>query len=317
MVRLCIAFSPQSLTFPRAYNDDIPTLIAGLSLFASKALKARQELIYSFNQYIKGGCQDAAQVIKERTRILTEHGVPADDIARQTVLFNIPLLSNSAPTAFWTVFNIFSRPELLQELRTELEKVAVIKNAEGSWELDIVALKTKCPRLLAALEETQRHLTIHANIRKVMEDTTLDTYHLQKGNYLQIPNAPIHHDAELWGPEAGTFDPHRFVKDDGTAMSSSLPSYSYLAWGAAPHLCPARQFASTEMLASAALLILRVDIVPLAGKWRTPEKRFGDLVTILPPKTDFEVEFRERGGWGGKWDMKIGESTSKVPLTSG
>jgi cytochrome P450 len=302
----------------RNWNEGVPTLVAGLGAFAPKALRARRDLVNSFNTYLSSNFQDAAEVTKERIRVMSDYGVPPDDIARMQASFNIALLSNTAPSAFWTLFNVFSRPGLLKELRTELEECAVSLDGENSqYELDVAAVKTKCPLLLSVFEETQRTLTIHANIRKVLEDTTLGAYHLQKGNYIQIPNAPIHNDAELWGPNPTDFNPRRFVKNDGTTLSSSLPSNSFLAWGVAPHLCPARQFASTEILAFAAMLFLKVEIEPVGGKWKRPEPNVGDLVTVLPPKTDVEVEIRQRDGWDRNWVPKIGESTSKVPLTSG
>lgn len=300
------------------WNEGLPTLVAGLGIFAPEALNARQDLVNSFKSYLSGGYQDAAELTKARIKVMSEYALPLDDIARMQIGFNIALLSNTAPSAFWTLFNVLSRPELLQELRAELEECAVSRDAEKSpYELDVVAIKTKCPRLLSVFEETQRTLTVHANIRKVLEDTTLGTWHLQKGNYVQIPNAPIHNDAKLWGIDATEFNPRRFVKNDGTTLSSSLPSNSFLAWGMAPHLCPARQFASTEILVMAALLFLRVEIKPVGGKWKRPDPKVGDFVTVLPPKKDVEVEVRQRDGWNGNWILKMGESTSKVPLASG
>jgi cytochrome P450 len=310
------------ITVRRTWNDGVPTLVAGLGIFARNTLKARQELIGNFNDYLNSGYEDAAQVIKDRIRVLSEYGAPTDDIARMNLGFAIALLSNTAPTAFWFLYNIFSRTLLLRDLRAEIEKHAVsaTKNPDGEnleWEIDVVAIKTKCPLLLSVLEETQRHLTIHANIRMVIEDTKLDEYHLQKGNFVQIPNAPVHHSTDLWGSDAAEFNYHRFNKNDDTKMSSSLPSHAYLAWGTAPHLCPARQFASTEVLMMATLLVLRVDVKPVSGRWVRPETSVGELVTILPPKKDIDVEISAREGWEGKWSFKMGESKSRVPLASG
>jgi cytochrome P450 len=310
------------MTIRRTWNDGVPTLVAGLAIFARKTLKARIILIDTFNKYLKRGFRDAALVIKERIRVLSDYGAPRDDIARMQVAFGVALLSNTAPTAFWFLYNIFSQPPLLQALRAELDKHAVPSPGTQDekpldFEVDVVAIKTKCPLLLSVLEETQRHLTIHANIRMVLEDTTLDDYHLLKGNYVQIPNAPIHHDTELWGSDAAEFNPYRFTKIDGTKLAPSLPSYAYLAWGTAPHLCPARQFASTELLVMAAQLVLRVDIKPVGGRWVRPKTSIGDLVTMLPPKKDIEVEVTAREGREGNWTFKMGESMSRVPLASG
>jgi cytochrome P450 len=312
------------LTIPRAWNDGIPTLVAGLGIFAHKALKARQEVIDSCNQYLNGSYDDAAEMTKERIRVMSEYNLPTDDIARMISSFNTALLSNTAPTAFWTLWNIFSRPALLQELRTELEDNAVSSHktqdgAKSEFELDVAAIKTKCALLLSIFEETQRSETIHANIRKVLEDTKLDNkYVLKKGNYVQIPNAPIHHNGEIWGPDASDFNPRRFVKSDNApALALGLPSHAFLAWGTAPHLCPARQFASTEILVMVALLVLRMEIEPVGGKWERPASSLGDLDTVLPPKKDVEVEIRVRDGWDGVWKAKMGDSRSRVPLASG
>jgi cytochrome P450 len=285
---------------------------------APKVLKARQDLVDGFKKLLNGDYEDVAKVTKDRVRAMSEYGVPLDDNARMVVAFTIALLSNTAPTMFWTLYNVFSRPELLQELRAELEEDAVARSSGGSqYELDIVAIKTKCPLLLGVFEETQRTLHVHANIRKVLEDTTLDTYRLQKGNYVQLPNAPIHRDADIWGENPTDFNPHRFLKSDGTAVSSSLPSNAFLAWGTAPHVCPARQFASTEILAMTALMILKFELEPVGGQWKRPDPRYGDLATILPPKKDMEVVVRPRQGWNGECVLKMGLSTSKVPLVSG
>jgi hypothetical protein len=107
------------------------------------------------------------------------------------------------------------------------------------------------------------------------------------------------------------------VKNEETVLALSIPPYSFLASGTVPYLCPARQFASTEVLVMMALLALRVKIEPLGGKWERPEPSYGDLVTILPPKRDIAVNIKSRDGWDGNWSLKIGESTSRVPLSSG
>jgi hypothetical protein len=323
LVSLAEAFPPNiHANNLRTWNDGIPTLVAGLSVFARKALRGRQDVINSYKEYLGGDYENASELVKEQVRVMSAYGVPADDLARQRAAFDIALLSNTAPTAFWTLFNIFSRPALLQELRAELEQNAVlsprVQNGRNSeFELDIVGIKTKCPLFLSVFQETQRTLTIHANIRKVLEDTTLEGYRLQKGSYVQIPNAPIHNNAELWGADAAAFNPRRFVKNEETVLASSIPPYAFLAFGTAPHLCPARQFASTEVLVMVALLALRVEIEPLGGKWERPEPSYGDFVTILPPKRDIDVDIRSRDGWGGNWSLKIGDSTSRVPLASG
>ena len=211
-------------------------------------------------------------------------------------------------------------------------------------------MKSHCKLLLSAYQETQRTLHTHANIRKITDDTLLaNQYLVKKGHYVQIPNAPIHRSTAVWGPDAAKYDPYRFVGGKGASggnkTAEKLPSYSFLAWGLAPNLCPARQFATTEILILIAIMVMRLDITPTHSKdlarpvaktanghvkksddqdwtstWVPPAQNIGIFATIWPPKRDIDVEFRMRGDgeWArGRWSVKLGESVSKFPLASG
>ncbi len=149
---------------------------------------------------------------------------------------------------------LFSRQEILAEVREEIEAQAVIGSKEHGFVLDVAALKTRCYLLLSVYEETQRTRHAHANIRAVLSDAVLDgRYLLKAGSYLQMPGQPIHASTEVWGHSASEFDPYRFVQKRGIARGA-IPTGGFLAWGAPPHLCPARQFATTEILIAVALL---------------------------------------------------------------
>lgn len=224
------------------------------------------------------------------------------------------MLSNTVPTFYWTVWELFSRPQLLSEVRDELEKQAIVKLDDGGFALDVAALKTECTLLISLFQETQRVRHIHAAIRKVMQDTMLDdTYFLKAGNYLQMPGQAIHYDDRIWGPSACEFDAHRFV-NSGKRLGGS----SFLAWGAPPHLCPARQFAATEILIMVALLAMQVNLSPASGTWqKNPALDFNDPITVLNPKKDVAMDVFVRPGWTGQWTLRMSQSITRVPLASG
>lgn len=306
----------------REWDKDLVSQLAGVpEIIIKEQVKRRDLVIEAFRHYMSNDHSDAAEVIHERERIFKRDGVPADDIARIQMSFNVALLPNTAPTAFWTIYDIISRPDLLRDIRHELEAVAV-DNQGGIVELDVAALKTRCPLLLSAHQETQRLRTINANIRQVMEETILDgKYWLKKGSYVEIPNSPIHYHPEVWGKSAKEYNPRRFMDGDISIPRSALPtSYAFLAWGTAPTLCPARQFAATEILILTAMLVLQADIEPLrcdGDKWREPAHMKGQLVVILPPKETLMVQVKARSGWDGEWKLRMGGSRTRVPLASG
>ena len=84
------------------------------------------------------------------------------------------------------------------------------------------------------------------------------------------------------------------------------------------HLCPARQFAATEISIFVALLALRVDLCPVGGSLdQDPALDSTDPVTVLNPKEDVSFNVQAREKWNGQWILLMSESTIRIPLASG
>ncbi|OAA53194.1 Cytochrome P450 [Cordyceps fumosorosea ARSEF 2679] len=320
---------------------------------------ARQKVFAAHERYCAAVPGDASELLRSRWRVLRAAGVPEADCARQQATLPIGMLSNTVPTLYWTLWELFSRPTLLALVRDELlaaGAVVVVQRptpqevddtgsssgaGHGEFALHVAALKRRCPLLLSVMQETQRARHVHAAVRKVLRDTELDggRYLLRGGSYLQMPGYAIHHSTSVWGPSAGEFDPHRFVpreeeaeeEEEGegggggggggeTTKRRKQRGSDFLVWGAPPHLCPARQFAATEMLILVALLAMRADLAPAegGGAWEAaPALDLGDPVTVLNPKRDVPVRVMSRPEWEGEWSVVMSESTLRVPLASG
>ncbi|KAH0027772.1 cytochrome P450, partial [Aureobasidium melanogenum] len=302
-----------------AWHSHLSAHISGLDFdIFRRGYAARQKVFGAHAKYCSDIPSDASLLFTERWRILSEAGLSEADCIKQQATLPIGMLSNTVPTFYWTIWELYSREDLLAEVREELKAHAIIKQEDG-FTLDIAALKTECALLLSVFQETQRTRHIHAAIRKVMSDTLLDgKYLLKKGNYLQMPGGSIHSNTELWGPSATEFDPYRFLNQGAHASGFKQRGRDFLAWGAPPHLCPARQFAATEILILVALLVMRVDLRPVRGTWeKSPALDFNDPVTVLNPKTDVQVHVSAREKWAGRWNLHMSPSTCRVPLASG
>jgi cytochrome P450 len=65
------------------------------------------------------------------------------------------------------------------------------------------------------LNETLRYHSTVINIKQVQHDTTLaDQYFLKKHAIVMIPGQSIHHNTDIWGSTANTFDHTRFLSAD-------------------------------------------------------------------------------------------------------
>lgn len=329
----------------RKWTEYHPQHIAHMDFFRV-GYAARDIVFDAFRTYCRSLPADASEVVRERERVLRDAGVSEDDIAKQEASFCTAVFPNTVPTMYWSVVELFSRPDVLDAVRRELEANAVRRSDDDDDDdddarvsvLDVAALKTRCPLLLSVLQETQRTRAVNAMVRKVMDDTVLDgRYLLKKGNFLQIPSQPLHLSTAHWGASAETFDPYRFVAAGASAgdvekeragggsssnstSNSSSASSMFMPWGAAPHLCPARQFATTQIIMVLALLALRVELKPAArdGRWdREAPLVTGDLVTVLNPAREARLVVSVRDGGDGTWKLEMGDSRTKVPLASG
>jgi len=281
-----------------------------------KGYKARDTVFEAFRNYCQSIPDDASFIIRERQKILLDGGFSKEDAYKIQSTLSDAAYPNTVPTLFWTLYEIYSRPELLEAIREEIFSKAVGKSDDG-FTLDIAALQTECHILLSAYQETQRSRHAQVAFRGVMEDTLLGGYLLKKGNYLHMPAKPIHKSPEFWGHEASVFDPYRFVPAKTGEKAKISPS-SFRAWGIPPHICPARQFASTEILITTALLILRTDLVPANGKWeREPAVKVMEISTLPRPKKDVRLKVNARDEGRGNWTLTIGKSKTRVSLASG
>lgn len=301
--------------------DHVGLMIVNLDMFARKGWAGRQVVMDAMREYMSNGYpSDCAEVHKGRQELFKQYEIPFEDRYKIETTFCAAVFGNTAPTAHWTIWEPFSRPDVLRALREEVERESVHGSKEEGFILDVAALKQKCALLLSIVEETQRMRHIHANIRAVLEDTLLDDqYLLKKGAYLQMPGSPIHHNAQIYGADADSFDAYRFIDKEKGGHKIDFPHSSFLAWGAPPHLCPARQFAATELLIILALVALRFDIEPKNGVWnRNPKENTGEVAVMLSPKVDHEVTLRVREKYAGaEWHVEMGESKSRVPIASG
>ncbi|KAI6749636.1 hypothetical protein HG530_015050 [Fusarium avenaceum] len=299
------------------WQSYLPLHMVNLDI-TGKGYAAREIVFDAFRKYNKSLPSDVSLVYKERLRSMQEAGIDEDDICKQQATFGTAAFANTFPILHWTIYELFSRPELLEDVRKEVSEKAISGDNKKGFKLDVAALKTKCPLILSIFQETQRMRHVHANIRKITEDTLLDgKYLLKAGHYVMMPGQPIHTNKTTWGESADQFDPYRFVPKDASDRKN-VASSSFVAWGAPPHLCPARQFASTEILIVVALLATRCEIAPSSGKWvKDPALFTGDMATMYTPKKDIEVEVRSREEWDGQWSLEMGESKTRISLASG
>lgn len=296
---------------------------------AHKGLAGRAKVVQAFEHYFRtGGHKEASILMKNRYEVSAKNGIALEDIARYELGGAIAILVNTTPAAFWMLFLVYSSPDLVDDIRKEVDSVVTTTtNNDGDMvrHLDITLLKTSCHLLTSTFQEVLRYRTIGTSVRQVMQDTVLnDQWLLKKDCMVQMPSRIIHKDSSIWGADVDEFNPRRFLKDGErkTADKDKRPpnAAAFRAFGGGTTLCPGRHFATNEILAVVAMFVLRFDMIPApaAGGWVVPKTEKTNLAAVvMEPDTDVEVEVSLRKGFeDGRWVYGIQDSKAVFAIVA-
>ncbi|KAK2596476.1 hypothetical protein N8I77_013364 [Diaporthe amygdali] len=284
------------------------------SLFFPKLYRARELAAAAMIDYVrKGGYKTASGLVRKRYEHHVEQfGLSLDDFARGELGNTFAVLGNSTPCALWVLFHIFSDDRVLTDIRSEVS--AMVKEQDGVSCVDLATIRTSCPILLSTFQETLRFRAVNSGPRVVLVEVLLnDRILLKKGSMLMI-SAPVQHtDTAAWGSDANQFDHTRFVHKSGQKKPNRV---AFRAFGGGHVLCPGRHFASTEIMALAALLVLQFDVVPIVGEWIEPTWKNSPIQAGFPiPDEDIDVEIRPRDP-NKKWRVTFMGSDEAMGIVS-
>lgn len=247
-----------------------------------------------------------------------EGGLTLEEYSKLEVGMLIAFVSNTVPAMFWCLFDLYTRPKLLEELQQEIKANALSVAADGTHNIDLTAIREKCLLLLSTFQEILRTRSNSSPTRLITKDTLLaDKYLLKAGNTVSMPSIPMGKREEVWGDTSGVFDERRFMNNG--EKKDSRRAGGFLTFGLSPTICPGRHFASSEILLLVAMVILRYDIVPVGGAWKEPKKDTSSMVSITGPvKGKFPVNANPRDEYiGTKWAFHVEEGKGQFPLIIG
>ena len=311
----------------RAFESNLSMLLLNLwpKYTAKVAWTAREEIVKAFTEYYTtGGHRDSSVLTMARWKTQHDAGATTEDIARLEVAESIGVLSNTVPSTFWTLFNIYSRDQLLADIREEIKSNGLVIDSETNKHVvDLGLIRDGCPKLVSVFQEVLRVHSNGAPTRVVYNDIMLDDrYLLKAGSVVQMLALAVNKEEAVWGTSAQQFDSSRFsssVNKEKEPTVEKPRATSYISFGTSPNMCPGRHFAAGEILALVAMLILRYDITPIAGNWWTPKlNAWAIAASVTPPVEAYPVRvFKREEFAGATWSFRVTEGKGKFGLIVG
>lgn len=124
--------------------------------------------------------------------------------------------------------------------------------------------------------------------------------HLEKGVDIAFSNELISNDPDIWGPDAQSFDPHRFLRmrTAGDLANSQVTSVNdnMMPFGNGPHVCPGRFLATDGMKMMLLNMVYRYEFKYPPGVTSRPPNRKGHHTML--PGNEVHLLFKEKSVYG-------------------
>lgn len=260
---------------------------------SSKGFHGREDLFNGFRKYYaENGQAEASPLVKARYLVNKKHNISMDDIAKYDLSVCLGVLINSTVAAFWCIFELYSRAELLEEVRDGILKV-LDRHINQNVHVHIDRVSIEYPKLEAVVREILRLKAFNVSGRIILRDMVMEGgYLLKKDSVLLIPSAELHDNRAVWGETATQFDPDRFLR--GTGVSSGVPASSHRTFGGGASLCPGRHVFMKEIMILLIIMVLKYDLRPASSSWKCIKGQAHIAASILAPRNDVKVVISER-----------------------
>ncbi|PSR75499.1 cytochrome P450 [Coniella lustricola] len=282
-------------------------------ILAKECLKARESLISEFREYFQQERHlEGSLFVRLRHEHNVRFGLGVEDTAHTEVGQVNASISNTVPGAFWALWEIFATSIVFEDCQREALRL-VQTDHDGVCTIDLAKVRTDCPILLSTWQEVLRFHGTSISARLVQKDTVIDNqYLLKKDSMVIMPTSVTHTDKSIWGPTANQFDHKRFLKSK-KGSENTVPAAAFRGFGGGAVLCPGRHFVSTEILAFAALLLVRFNVRPVKEKWIEPKKDYLMNTAFPMPKNKVYVELTPKDRM--KWKVIFSDNSKGINLT--
>ncbi|CAK9042932.1 Sterol 14-demethylase (Cytochrome P450 51A2) (Cytochrome P450 51G1) (AtCYP51) (Obtusifoliol 14-demethylase) (Protein EMBRYO DEFECTIVE 1738) [Durusdinium trenchii] len=188
-------------------------------------------------------------------------------------------MHNSAITTSWSTLELFSRPELVQELLEEQR--AALGSDDAPFTFDAYE---KMKKLRAAVSEVLRmHAPLFLLMRTVEQDVEFKGYTIRHGSVVACsPNVSQMMDDVY--PKAETFDPKRFI--DGIK-----DEFSFISFGGGRRVCKGQEFGYLQVQCAWEPQLRHYDIDCIDG---VPSPTIAQDGMVIAPTQPSRVSYKRK-----------------------
>jgi cytochrome P450 len=217
----------------------------------------RNSDLHEARRLIRATCRDLIRqkkerlARKERTDVdilsvaIESGGFTDENLVDQLMTFLAAGHETTAAAMTWAVYMLCLHPEIQARLRAEIRERLPSPDDAGAQvtapDID------RMPYLNAFCAEVLRYYApVAMTLREAAVDTTIQGQPVPRGTRVMIVPWATNKSEELWGADAGSFDPERWLRDKQAASGGASSNFAYLTFLHGPRSCMGMSFAKAE-----------------------------------------------------------------------
>ncbi|GAM83041.1 hypothetical protein ANO11243_010270 [Dothideomycetidae sp. 11243] len=174
-------------------------------------------------------------------------GFSDEDLVNQMMTFLAAGHETTASALTWATYLLCQNPEIQTRLRNEIRSnIAPLSDPQSD---DAIQQIDQLPLLNAVCNEVLRVMpSVPMTIRDAIEDTEILGTFVPKGTRIFVAAWAVNVSHELWGQDALTFNPDRWLGPGKANTGGAQSNFSNLTFIHGPRSCIGKDFAKAEFL---------------------------------------------------------------------
>jgi cytochrome P450 len=224
---------------------------------------------------------------------LTSGTFSEENLVDQMMTFLAAGHETTASALQWSVYALCKHPEIQTRLREEIRSNLPSISVDDPVPVTAAQIDS-LPYLNAFCNEVLRFWPpVPITVRQTTEDTTLAGCPIPKGTTLMLSPEATNRDTDLWGSDAGEFNPERWLGQGRLHNGGASSNYSLLTFLHGPRSCIGQGFAKGELACVVAVVVGRFQM-----KLKDPDAKLETRSSITQSPLDGVIaRLRVVEGW--------------------
>lgn len=269
-------------SIPVARNQEIPAAAQTIRKICRQLIEDKKRKLNSKDEQVGVDIISVA---------LSSGGFTDENLVDQMMTFLAAGHETTATAMVWAVYCLCTHPHYQTRLREEIR--ANLPSIDTSTPITAETLD-RLPFLHAVCNEVLRlHSPVTLTFRQPIKPTSICGQHVPAGTRVILCAGAVNQSRELWGPDAGAFNPERWLGPGKANTGGAASNYAFLTFLHGPRSCIGQAFAKAEFA---------VLLAGLAGRFEMEledAKREIKIQTGITarPRDGLRVRMRAVEGW--------------------